>query len=43
MVRQFRAGLIGINELFRFLANDVLAKHVQDEENELAAYSVIPA
>ncbi len=43
LVRQFRAGLIGINELFQFLANDVLAKHVQEEENEFGAYSVVPA
>jgi hemerythrin-like metal-binding protein len=34
-VVRFRAGVEGINELFRFIARDVLAKHAMDEERGL--------
>ena len=40
---QFRAGLVGINELLRFLAHDVLAKHALDADRGFVTYSLSPA
>lgn len=36
LVGQFRAGALGIGELFRFLANDLLAKHMLGADREFA-------
>jgi hemerythrin-like metal-binding protein len=39
LVRQFRAGALGIGELFQFLAHDVLAKHMVGADREFISYS----
>jgi hemerythrin-like metal-binding protein len=38
LVGQFRAGALGIGELFRFLAHDVLAKHMVGADREFMPY-----
>ena len=38
LVGQFRAGALGIGELFRFLAHDVLAKHMVGADREFIPY-----
>jgi hemerythrin-like metal-binding protein len=39
LVERFRAGASSIGELFRFLAHDVLAKHMRDADREFVSYS----
>lgn len=39
LVRQFRAGALGIGQLFRFLAHDILAKHMAGADREFILYA----
>jgi hemerythrin-like metal-binding protein len=42
-VRRFRAGRSEINELFRYVADEVLGRHALEEEREFASRAAMPA